>query len=303
LTSYIDEDLAYFLGAIVARGVILRREKVTTITIFYPFRNLEVEGITKAYKNPAELSLGLDRIVNRLIGLGFDVRKQVLERECQIVTDIKTGDLRLRLLNSHLGKRYTSYREFHIPKSIFNAPESIKKEFMRGYADVAGHVRQSNRYIDGRHRVYIDVLNDNWHLPVELCTLLQDHLNVPVQTIDWGHPNTRDSNLEDYKAGRTRAWAREHQIKVFADAFVPIGFYIKYKNEILTELAEFNRREYPSITPKFCIPPKPISKKPRHPAENDQSLPPEIRGKHFDAYWQICEAMGCLRCKQQKRLM
>ncbi|MEM2868237.1 MAG: hypothetical protein QXR84_07125 [Candidatus Bathyarchaeia archaeon] len=299
--DFIDEDLAYLLGAIVARGEILRDKWVTTVVISYPFRNLEVEGLTRSYVAPDQLSLGLDKIVNRVMSLGFNVRKEKLEKECQLIIEVKTGSLQMRVLESHLGNA-ASYREFHVPKTIFESSESIQREFMRGYTDVAGHVRKSNYYIDGRHRVYIDVLNENWHLPVELCRLLQDYLKVPVQTIDWGHPNIRDPDLREYSSGRKRAWAREHQIKVFADAFIKIGFYVQYKDEMLNELAEYNRRNFPSRRLDFCVPKPTFEPKPHHPSEDDPILPPQIRGRHFDSYWQICEAMDCLRCKQQRRL-
>ena len=82
-----------------------------------------------------------------------------------------------------------------------------------------------------------------------------------------------------------------------------IGFYIRYKDEILQELGEFNKENYPSSRPEFCNPPKPIrEKKPKHPAESDERLPPQLRGRHFDSYWQICEAMGCPRCRKQAKI-
>ena len=30
-----------------------------------------------------------------------------------------------------------------------------------------------------------------------------------------------------------------------------------------------------------------------HPEEISEKLPQELRGKHFDAYWQICLELGC----------
>jgi len=300
LIDYLDEDIAYLLGLIVARGEIIEGRVMTSILITFPFRNLEVEGLTKSYKNPVELSLTLDKIVNRIRRLDVDVRKETQEKACQLVIESRRRNLFMRVIRMFLKGK--SYLEFHIPKQIFDTDESIKKEFMRGYADLAGYARLSNAYIDGRHRIYLDVLNGNWHLPVELCTLLQDHLGVPVQTIDWGHPNIRNGNLREYSAGRRRAWAREHQIKIFAEDFVPIGFYMKHKQEILRELATYNKKNHPSV-PKFCSPPKRIdSKRPHHPGENDELLPDQLRGKHFDAYWQVCEAMGCPRCKKQAKL-
>ena len=300
--DYLDEELAYLLGAIVARGEIFEERDMTTILIAYPFKNLIAEGLTKSYNAPDKLSLGLDGIVNLASNLGFNVTKQSSETECRLVIKVMTESLPMRVLKSHLSPG-RSYREFHVPEAIFNSKESIQREFVRGYVDVAGHVRKSNNYIDGRHRVYIDVLNENWHLPVELCTLLQDHLRVPVQTITWGHPNIRDPNLSDYNAGRQRSWAREHQIKVFADVFMRVGFYISYKGEILEELGDYNKKNFPKRSAEFCPGPKRITdKKPQHPGENDPQLPDRIRGKHFDSYWQICEVMGCPKFRGRVKL-
>ena len=37
--------------------------------------------------------------------------------------------------------------------------------------------------------------------------------------------------------------------------------------------------------------------KPRHPCESHQKIPQQIRGRHFDGYWQICQALGCTQGK------
>mgnify|MGYP000020472284 CR=1 FL=1 len=181
----------------------------------------------------------------------------------------------------------------------------IKKEFLRGFADVVS-ARYSNRNRWGKCRIYLDVLNPNWRLPVQLCHLLQDYLHVPVDTITWGHPNIRDPKLKDYRNGKRHAWAREHQIKIFADDFKQIGFYMEHKQEILEELAEYNEVKGFEKA-KYCDPPKEIRKKPRHPEENSDKLPETLRGRHYDSSWQICADLGCWRynnyIRKQKRLI
>jgi hypothetical protein len=134
-------------------------------------------------------------------------------------------------------------------------------------------------------------------MPVQLCTLLQNPpLSIPVQTIDWGHPNIRNGQAKEYYAGRTTAWSREHQLKIFADDFEPIGFRIEHKNAILKEMAEYNRTHYPNAKNKLCTPPKNIrSHKVNHPEEHCDRLPKELNGKHFDSYWQVCKELGCSR--------
>jgi hypothetical protein len=119
-------------------------------------------------------------------------------------------------------------------------------------------------------------------------------LYIPVNTIDWGHPNTRNGNLKDYNRGAKQVWAREHQLKVYAEYFEKIGFRIIHKNEILKELAEENKNNFPKREPSLCKPPKKrIKQRNLHPEEMSEKLPLELRRKHCNAYWQICLELGC----------
>jgi len=90
----------------------------------------------------------------------------------------------------------------------------------------------------GKNRVYIEISNRNWFLPTQLCQLLQS-LTVPMQYIGWGHPNIR--------GGNGTSWAKEHQLKIYAEDFQSIGFYITHKNEALEELAEYNKANFTTL--------------------------------------------------------
>lgn len=307
LLDYIDPDVAYFIGLVTARGEISDSGGVKRISIEFPFRNLKVEGIKKKITQKDQILLSLDRVINRVNELAdVNIRKDESERSVHLIIETLKNTMFLRNTKM-LMKGRSSYYEFEVPDQIFEFDESIKKEFIRGFADVAGSARWANRNRWKKCRVYLDVLNSpsNWRLPIQICYILQDHLGIPVDVIQWGHPNTRDPNLREYKKGREEAWAREHQIKVFADDFEKIGFYMSHKQEILEELAEYNRKKGFDKA-KFCNPPKRKRSKPKHPSENSEKLPPEIRGKHYDSCWQICAGIGCIRyanfMKDQKRL-
>jgi hypothetical protein len=294
--DYIDEDVAYLLGLITARGEITTRSGVKRIAIEFPFRNLEVVGINKEITQKDKILLSLDNVISRINELvDVNIRKVENSQSVFLVLETLKNTMFLRNIRM-LMKEKSSYYEFEIPTQIFDAPDTVKKEFVRGFADVAGSARWANRNKWGKCRVYLDVLNSpwNWRLPIQMCYLLQDHLKIPVEVIQWGHPNMRDPKLKDYKVGRKDAWAREHQIKIFADDFVKIGFYMSHKQEILEELAEYNQTKRFQKA-KFCTPPKGKKPKRKHPAEKSEKLPPEIRGKHYDAYWQICIDLGCIR--------
>jgi len=182
-----------------------------------------------------------------------------------------------------------------------DAPQDLKLEFMRGVADAGGFIRDSNNYMGLKRRVYIEVNNRNWVLPIELCKILQQDLRVPVQLIQWGHPNTRTPGVQS-----GRSWAKEHQVKLFAEHFSKVGLYTDYKQKILDEFATADK-DLDQTLPPFCNPNprvRRLQKKPKHRDESSNYLPARIRRKHFDAYWQICVDMGCQQCVEvpQKEL-
>ena len=188
-----------------------------------------------------------------------------------------------------------SFREFEIPRSILEAPDdAIKIEFLRGVADAGGFVRRSNYYTDGRNRVYIEVNNKNWKLAPQLCRLMQVDLDIPVQTILWGHPNVRQPNK---KMGS--AWAKEHQVKIFVEAFAKIGFYVSYKQQILEELVEDDQKGGGKASKKCNPNPeiRRIRKKPKHPGEKSKILPPKLR----ETLRRVLGDLSCARVRPVRR--
>ena len=302
MIDYLDEDLSYLLGLIVARGNI-REDEIKQIVIEFPFKGLTAIGIQKEMQQKESIKLSLLDVRKRIEELTDSrIRQEENPYAVYMIIESMKNTIFWRNIRTILGRR-VSYSDFEVPEFVLGADTSIKKEFIRGFADIAGSARASNNDWSGRHRIYIDILNNNWRLPIQLCNLLQEHLHIPVQTITYGHPNTRDPNLVEYNQGREEAWTREHQLKVYADNFLEVGFYIKHKQEILEELADFNLKKFGGYT-KLCWPYKTIRRPSNpHPEEYSERLPQELRGKHFDTYWQICCELGCERCKKQQRLV
>jgi hypothetical protein len=288
LDDYIDGDVAYFLGLIIGRGTILESPTVRQLSIEFPYSSLEVEGISSSFDQETAIRLGLGEIRERLLDL--------LDTDISIVRKTGGVDFVIRFLrNSMIWRNIllmndgaTSYPSFKVPSIFFEPglPIDWKREFVRGYADVAGNVREANRFKDGRHRVRLDVLNypTNWQVPVQLCTLLQEHLNVPVQLITWGHPNL----------GRK---FREHQINIFANPFLEIGFSFEHKQKILEEFAAWDIKNLKATHYTPCPGKRHIRKfkESDFDENNVEKLDPALVGNHYDAYWQICKAIGCTR--------
>lgn len=301
MSLFLDPDMAYLLGLIVGRGTIREISGKRQLIIEYPFKNLIAKGIKKSFDTKDKILLSLDETINRL-GELIEITPKKISSENSVSIIIESN--RYGLLWRNIGRlllNKMSFREMEIPEVLFDSSEDIKKEFLRGIADVTGSIGTGGRDQAGRHRVYISILNDNWKLPIQICKLLQTApLNIPVNTIDWGHPNTRNGNLKDYNRGAKQVWAREHQLKVYAEYFEKIGFRIIHKNKILKELAEENKKNFPQRKSKLCNPLKKGAKqRPHHPEEMSEKLPGELQGKHCDTYWQVCLELGCRQGENQ----
>ena len=133
-------------------------------------------------------------------------------------------------------KPYTNYDFFEIPKIIHELDKPTKIEFVRGIADTAGFTAAGQWY-QNLMRGYFEFPN-NWKLPVQLCNLLQDELEVPIQTMDWGLPNFRDSSMRKYKDGKKIYGFKEHQLKFWAEQFEKISFKLEFKQKFHHELSE-----------------------------------------------------------------
>ena len=135
---------------------------------------------------------------------------------------------------------------------------------------------------------------------IDICNILKLN-DIPVQNIDWAHPNMRDGQLTKYNEGELNFWKKEHQVKVWANEFVPIGFGIMHKqqalemysDELLTGYRQYNK-EPEKYTHRYYWEKRQIKnkKKPIHPSENDEFIHPTIRGKHFNSWTEIAKELG-----------
>ena len=291
--NFLDTDTAYLLGLITIRGRLIETGGDHRIVIAFPSKNLLAVGVKLKFDQKKHLRLGANQVRDRLGELlGADIQVKESGKDVQLVVRFLGNTMTWRNVSHHFGTA-KAFTDFSVPKAIIDAPQDLKIEFMRGVADAGGFIRESNNYMGLKRRVYLEVNNRNWTLPIQLCWILQRGLDVPVQLVQWGHPNTRTPGVP-----KTHSWAKEHQVKVFAEHFAKVGFYIDYKQQILEEFVKADQ-ELGGKLPQFCNPNPALRKvlrKPRHPDERSDYLPGAIRGKHFNSYWRICLALGCEQC-------
>lgn len=286
--------MAYLIGMILGNGEIQRGNQQTTVTIDIPYKNLYTDDLKDVAIYVKASVVDIRNIVEPLIGYNLQVV------ECGHSTKLsftKANDEYVMREIIRLIGNGTHHSTMRMNKELFSITEIEKKSLLRGMADVTGYIRKSNIAFgqDGAHRVYIEIPG-NWYMVIDLANMLKE-VDVPVQTIDFGHPNFRDANLVKYNEGKKLFWKKEHQVKIFANEFLPIGFNIKHKQDALIkysdELLEFID---PAKTHKFYWEKtNRIQNKPLHPGENDPSLPKEIRGKHFNSWTELAGFLGYVK--------
>lgn len=288
-------EMAYLLGMICGNGIVEREDAKAKVSISIPHKKLKTDEFhdVKLYVK-ASLS-DISQTIEPLFST------DVLINQSQTVTILSftksDKDYTIKELTKFL-KDSTTKDNMRIPQEIFSATRDERKYFLKGLCDVTAYIRRSNRYFESyKHRVYIEIPK-NWYMVIDIANLLKS-LDIPVQNIDWAHPNMRDGFLNKYNLGNKDFWKKEHQIKIWANEFQKIGFGISHKEqaletynrELLNGLKSENKDE--DYTHKYYWQNRGIrKKKPFHPGEKDVSIPSEIRGKHYESWKDIARDLG-----------
>lgn len=291
-----NNEMAYLLGMITGNGEIQRGVNETTIVIEIPHKKLETEFQKDVGIYVKASITDIRQILEPLVGasLSFSQSASV----SYISFSKPNEDYLMREILRYIG-RATSHENIRIASEVFTFTEDERKQFIKGFADVTGYIRRSNYCFNKKmHRVYFEI-PQNWELVTDFCNLLKS-VDIPVQNINWGHPNMRDGSLKKYNEGKPDFWKKEHQVKVWANEYEPIGFAVIHKNEALKFFVgeqiffmEKQGKKVSDITHKYYwehVRKKKV--KPLHPSENDEFIPKEIRGNHYDSWKEIARDLG-----------
>lgn len=291
-----NNEMAYFLGMICGNGSIQRGPNETTISVDIPHKKLETET-QKDVKIYVKASMvDFRSILEPLLGASLKFSQNVHNSILSFTKE--NEEYTIREILDFIGHA-RSHEDIRVSNEIFSFTKIQKLQFLKGFSDVTGYIRRSNNFFQKyEHRVYLEIPH-NWFLVVDICNLLKS-VDIPVHTIDWAHPNMRDANLKKYNQGSPNFWKKEHQIKIWANEFQPIGFAVNHKREALEifarELVEgyVNAGKNPSkLTHRFYWESsRKKNNKPYHPGENDLFIPEPIRGKHFDSWKDIARELG-----------
>lgn len=289
--------MAYLLGMITGNGEVQRGVTSTTISIKVPHKKLKTEFQRDVGIYVKASITDIRQILEPLLGTAL---KFIQNPNISILSFTKSNeDYLIREIMRYIGNASSS-DTIRISTEVFDFTMDERKQFVKGFADVTGYIRRSNyAFTEPNYRVYFEIPH-NWELVADFCNLLKS-IDIPVQNIDWAHPNMRDGNLKKYNQGKQDFWKKEHQVKVWAVEYQPIGFAVLHKQEALAYFAEKQRiyieveqnKKISDVTHRYYWElVSRIRKKPVHPGENDEFIPKEIRGKHYNSWSEIAEDLG-----------
>ena len=289
-----DRTFAYLLWLIIGNGTIQRMKDSTTIVIELPHKNFKVdEKDVKLY-----VAASLNDIRNYLEPLLGVITTNQNDSVTRIsFTQSNDSDI-IQKLNVFL-EWVSNHENMRIHQEVFDQPKDVRIAVLQWIADSTWYVRRSNYYFTKyKHRVYIEIPH-NWYLVVDICNLLKS-VDIPVQTIDYAHPNLRDGDCVKYNKGQINFWKKEHQIKIFVNEFLPIWFLVKHKQEALLQFTEefmigmgkSNLDELKKYTHHYY---REKLSKPKmrkvHPRVIDNFIPEIIRGRQMNWWQEISEIL------------
>jgi hypothetical protein len=317
---------SYLEGLLVGRGRLFRSQR--RILIEFPHKNPTLTGIAHC-PSCGWLATGFSHLKckNSICGKSVDSSvKEVYEQHIDTKTSLtnvivpflnQSLDCDIRIspgnYSTHLFLDFPAnsgtwqsieadfpdgqtHHDLRLPSNLRQRDSESKREFINGLLDTAGFVNsggwlpRDGANGHGRMRLYFQIVR-NWQLVVDIDNFLRHEFAVPIQTIDWGHPNIRSSSGSENAGSST---TREHQIKIFPEYMSAFMFRISCKQKLFAELLRHNQSVGFSQKEDW-FPPRTIpdsQRKPMHPSEQDPRLPGSVR-RHFDAFWQINLALGC----------
>jgi hypothetical protein len=317
-------DEAYMLGMLYGKGDILINDSGTECELIFKikYRRPSVDALRTDNINvplvsvnniPIEVAVfqefqDLRRSFQNFLGTTVDLRlinsggrkkdnwemKQVILNTGRFRTN--SGIIR-RLFDCD---RITAETIQHIPNYFFddNISTNLVLTFIQGFSDACGlPPSEVTAAFGGRgiQRIQLEPNWRRWYVPIEICSLFQTKLEIPVNMINWGHPLIRGIN--SYRG-------QNHQIRIRLDSINTNLFRLSFKSEAFEGLLDrtgrctANQGIY-----NFC--PSQVSQSSFYihrcgnHNENDSDLPVEVRGIHLDDQnknVQICKLLGCTSC-------
>lgn len=216
---YLDRDVAYLLGLLVAGGKLCKKLGVSRLLIEFPSRVLRPRERGAEYE--ADISRAITAAKQRVGELVEpDVGVQKHRGGFRFCVAYRGNPFSLRALTRLLVMKEST--QSWIPGQIFGAEATIRREFIRGFADASCNPFLAEQDENGHYTVHLEIQKKAESLTAQLIALLKG-LGAQVKGAT---PATRRRSIA----------LGERQISATVETFRPVGFFFQYKQRQLDKL-------------------------------------------------------------------
>jgi hypothetical protein len=288
MNSIINSDKAYLLGLVIGGGAFGNAEDTFIIKLPYKKWGSYIKEPDRA----GIIAQDILRVVSPMFRTIYGINISYQTNESGTWKILCEGDLTtLRNDLNHYGISPTGEikRHISIEKVVSElVDDNLKRRFIAGLGDTIGSLTRSHRHFtDDNQIVSFEIPGMCYGFVCQLCRLLYSIKCYPVQVL-WNHPNFHAGDDSYYTK-----WKKGFKVRVKLDQYAEFGaFAFKTKVESRDENLELQEGT-PSYTEPCenhristgysCV----------HIDENNQLLPPEIRGGHFIHFRHVCAVLGC----------
>ena len=239
----LDQNIAYFLGLLLARGEVKRDSFLIKIPCRFEnaidHREFLVNQVLPRLKKGSGERINISKDFWNDFYFHIEINSEFFNRIIDVL-EIKKGQV---------------CRTSGVPYEIFNSSDDTQIEFLKGIGDCCGEI---DRYFGGKPRVVLRFLNENTFLIEDVVEVLV-RLSVPLFDVNLSPPSPTRKKLSNriYKlsqdlttrygvnvTGRSERIGRDNMVRMWAEEYNKnIGFDNRLRQEkLMRYIKEFKER-------------------------------------------------------------
>jgi hypothetical protein len=287
MKNIINADKSYLLGLVIGGGVFGNAEDILVVKLSLRKWGSYIKNPERAGDIAGDILRFVSPMFRAIYGLNISYQTDA-GGTWDILCEGDLTDLINDLNHYGISPNGEIKRNVSIEKIVDElVDDNLKRRFIAGLADTIGSLTPSHRrFTDENQIISFEISGLCFHFVCQVCHLLHSIKCYPDQIL-WNHPNFHTGNNPYYKQ-----WKKGFKIRVKLDQYSQFGAFA-FSTKAESSVANLHLQEN-SVDSEPC-------KQHRinaavscvHPDENNQLLPPEIRGGHYIHNRHVCAVLGC----------
>lgn len=282
-----NTDKAYIFGLIIGGGIWGNAEDVFRIKLPYKQWGSYEQNPKRASEISRDIMGFLSPLFKSIYGINVSF-ETLPSGNWSVLCEGDLSELKADLASYDIECEGELRKNASINKIVAELiDDNLKRRFIAGLADTIGSTNPNHRRFTDEVQILSFELNGfNFSFVCDICRLLYSVNCLPDQIL-WNHPNFHcTKNSYDNK------WRKGFKLRIQLDQYADFGaFAFKTKAESSKENLKRQQHAHDAV----ACPEREVRATPScvHPAEDDISLPANIREGHFIHNRHVCAVLGC----------